>query len=390
MAKTAPATLGCTIRTLPPELAIEAARVAVDIFPANRPAVQQFASMIPGDGGDVLVPQFIAALTTKYFGPQPRVLPVSFHGADVAPTVRNKIIEYLNRWDCGLTYAWTAGVGKVRIGFERSGFWSYLGTDILMIPEDRPTMNLQGFDSLGYWPESEWRRIVPHEGGHTAGLVHEHLRRAEVERLYRERVIARMKREQGWSEAQVISQALTPVEESSLIPGPVEDDSIMCYRFEPEDTIDGRGIAGGSDITANDRKFMLAIYPKAAGPVAPPSPPPVRPPEPKPPVEPETIRPPSRPKTLNVGYTSRKLALKPGEEHWFKVRISRAGGYAVATRGDVSLSLSLYRLVAGGLVAQAGSPARIDAALNPGLYYVRVRGVSPADTGNFQVKVATR
>jgi len=58
-----------------------------------------------------------------------------------------------------------------------SGYWSYLGTDILHIPKNRPTMCLENFsmDTL----ESEYKRVVRHETGHTLGFPHEHMRRCE-------------------------------------------------------------------------------------------------------------------------------------------------------------------------------------------------------------------
>ena len=59
---------------------------------------------------------------------------------------------------------------------EWSGYWSYLGTDVLHIPVDQQTMNLQGFTERT--PESEYRRVVRHETGHTMGFPHEHMRRS--------------------------------------------------------------------------------------------------------------------------------------------------------------------------------------------------------------------
>ena len=68
----------CSIRVLPPELVAHAARIATDINPLNRPAVAQFAATFPGDETDIVPTQYIAALTSKYWGSQPRVLPVTF------------------------------------------------------------------------------------------------------------------------------------------------------------------------------------------------------------------------------------------------------------------------------------------------------------------------
>ena len=47
-------------------------------------------------------------------------------------------------------------MGKVRITRDLAGYWSYLGTDILLIPPDQPTMCLQGFTE-----RTAVRRIPP-------------------------------------------------------------------------------------------------------------------------------------------------------------------------------------------------------------------------------------
>lgn len=73
--------------------------------------------------------------------------------------------------------------GDVRISLAGSGYWSYLGTDILHIPSNQPTMNLQDFSMST--PESEYKRVVRHETGHTLGFPHEHLRKEIVDNIDR-------------------------------------------------------------------------------------------------------------------------------------------------------------------------------------------------------------
>ena len=61
------------------------------------------------------------------------------------------------------------------------GYWSYVGIDILSIPENEPTMNLESFTMST--PNSEFFRVVRHETGHTLGFPHEHMRRELVARI---------------------------------------------------------------------------------------------------------------------------------------------------------------------------------------------------------------
>jgi hypothetical protein len=65
------------------------------------------------------------------------------------------------------------------------GYWSYLGTDILLIPPSQQTMNLEGFTMN--MPETEYRRVIRHEAGHTLGFPHEHMRKELIARIDREK-----------------------------------------------------------------------------------------------------------------------------------------------------------------------------------------------------------
>lgn len=164
----------CFIPTLPDRLQERAAELASRINPVNA-VFTQFAM---GDGG--LEIARLAVLTSKYWGRQRRTLTVSF--TEATPNdLRQRILGHMNAWSIGVTFALTAGIGHVRISRGGQGYWSYLGTDVLLIPRDRPTMNLQGFTMNSL--ESEYRRVVRHETGHTLGFPHEHLRRQLVSRL---------------------------------------------------------------------------------------------------------------------------------------------------------------------------------------------------------------
>jgi hypothetical protein len=130
-------------------------------------------------------------------------------------------------------------------------------------------MNLDSFAMST--PESEWRRVVRHECGHTLGFPHEHLRAAVIRRLHRGRTVAYFRQNYGWSESMTVSNVLTPLEESALIATPQADEtSIMAYQLPGSITTDGRPVVGGDDINPLDAEFAAKLYP----PVTPPPPPP--------------------------------------------------------------------------------------------------------------------
>jgi len=136
--------------------------------------------------------------------------------------------------------------------------------DAIGIEEDQPTFNLEGFTMRT--SESEFKRVVRHEAGHTLGFDHEHMRADLVSRIDRNKAIAYYDREEGWTTEETIEQVLTPLSKRSIM-GTLESDphSIMCYQIPGEITKDGKTIPGGLDINAKDYKFAGTIYPVNAG-----------------------------------------------------------------------------------------------------------------------------
>ena len=198
----------CSIKQLPGRLVQKAAKTAVSINPTNR---VNFGPLRHGGPGSVLPPAAIAVLVGKYWGPQPRQLTVSF--LDGGPNdLRGRIIEHMNAWNqtAGISFVETSGVGNVRISRNLAGYWSYLGTDILHIPSDRPTLNLQGFTMN--MPESEFHRVVRHEAGHTLGFPHEHMRAELVAMIDPQKAYDFFLQTQGWDRQTVDQQVLTPLE----------------------------------------------------------------------------------------------------------------------------------------------------------------------------------
>jgi hypothetical protein len=171
----------------------------------------------------------------------------------------------MNAWAqfCGVSFTETADTGDVRISRGQGGYWSYLGTDIHLIPTNRQTMNLQGFTMST--PDSEFHRVVRHETGHTLGFPHEHMRQALVDRIDRQKAYAYFLRTQGWDQQTVDQQVLTPLDPSEIIGTEADQDSIMCYQLPGEITKDGRPIHGGLDINDSDGRFAGIVYPKSIG-----------------------------------------------------------------------------------------------------------------------------
>jgi Astacin (Peptidase family M12A) len=265
--KTADEPIVCLPKRLPQNLWVAAAQTASKINPLNHPPINRLMLV---EKGFTPTKQSIAVMTTKYWGNKGVKLTVGF--LDGPPSdLRKRILEHMNAWNktANVQFVQTSTDPQVRIArTPGDGHWSYLGTDVLSIRKNEATMNLDSFTMNT--PESEYRRVVRHETGHTLGCPHEHMRRALVNLIDPAKAIAFFGATQGWDPDMVRRQVLTPLEESSLIGTMTSDsNSIMCYQLPGSITKNGKPIVGGTNIDKSDSTFMALIYPKPSASNAP-------------------------------------------------------------------------------------------------------------------------
>ena len=390
---------------LPEELRVMAAVRAAEAFPPNSPlhgAASGFA--------EFLQPQQIAGITSKFWGSQTSELSVQFLDNPTA-ACRRMILEAANSWDCRIIFRETSGPGQVRLSRDKSGLYSYLGQDILMVPADRETINFQG------WTErtliSEYLRVVPHEFGHTLGFVHEQLRPEVLADILVNETIAWYRDNQGFDEATTRANVLTGLDVRTLMSTPVDQDSIMAYWLATFLTRSGRGFRGGLRLTQSDLDFVDLIYPKANDPAPPVSPPPTSPPPgpispspptPSPPPEPPSpivppgptspapLSPDAGPYDLKIGVPSDTFTLLDGTAIRFRFRPKGKHTFVAATASKLALVMELLDAT-GQVLAKDEDAAGKDGnamlarTLKPGTYYLRVKGMIPEVIGPFRVKV---
>lgn len=99
----------CTPKSLPKSLLVQAVRKAAEINPMNSPIMQFALGAMPAD------PLSIAALTTKYWGPNRRRLTVKFMDTN-SKALKDKILQYMNAWSktACITFVETSGTAQVR------------------------------------------------------------------------------------------------------------------------------------------------------------------------------------------------------------------------------------------------------------------------------------
>ena len=254
----------CVPKALTPSQAETAFRRSIEINPANAATSRAVERTPVGRRGG---PRRLALLIEYRWPVTGVTLSVQFLD-NPSKELRARILLHMNAWrkTANVRFEETRGTGMVRIARldepeDMAGYWSYVGTQILGIEDDQPTFNLEGFTMRT--SESEFRRVVRHEAGHTLGFEHEHMRSALVKKIDRRKAIAYFDRTQGWTEQETIEQVLTPLSAKSIM-GTTESDplSIMCYEIPGAITKDGKPIRGGTDINSNDYRFAGKVYPK--------------------------------------------------------------------------------------------------------------------------------
>lgn len=213
-------------------------------------------------------PAVIAVVKSNYWGKHGKRLTTSFMD-NPSKALKNEIMKHLNMWSSRANVEFVESDVDPLVRIDRrsgqtwGGYWSYVGTEILGVPKDQPTMNFEGFTMKK--PPSEFRRVVCHEAGHTLGFPHEHMRKSFVQRIDPEKAYAYFQVTEGWSRQDVDEQVLSPLSERSLIDTPPDQTSIMCYQLPASIMRDNKPILGGNKINETDYRFAATIYPLPAG-----------------------------------------------------------------------------------------------------------------------------
>jgi hypothetical protein len=109
------------------------------------------------------------------------VLTACFFGGE--DDSRETVAELANQWTIGTDIKFDFGqarsrydcaskpIADIRIGFNKPGYWAYLGTDAIAAPKNAPTLNLYAMDEEVTGTAA--RMQVLHQFGHALGFMHQ-------------------------------------------------------------------------------------------------------------------------------------------------------------------------------------------------------------------------
>jgi hypothetical protein len=307
------------------------------------------------------------ALETRTLWKPGRVLRVRFMDGDAA--VRAKVKAVAKTWEQHANLCLEFGndpEAEIRISFfADAGSWSWLGTDCLAIPKDRPTMNY-GWLRLST-PDIEYQRVVLHEFGHALGCIHEHQHPTHSIPWNRDAVIrAYSGPPNHWSLAQIEANVLNKYNTTITQFSAFDPRSIMLYPV-PRELTDGVFEVGmNTGLSETDKAFMAKMYPNQG----------------------------LGPQELLLGGAPLPAEIKEaGEEDQFYFVVQQAGTYTVETLGRTDVSMGLFgpddrlRQIAQDDDSGQGLNAKISTILIPGQYFVRVRHFRPRGVGQYTVSV---
>ncbi|MRX38397.1 hypothetical protein GJU43_03860 [Flavobacterium sp. LC2016-23] len=203
----------------------------------------------------------MAAETRKLWRPN-QTLKVFFFVSDKARDQR--VLQYASIWSehCSIKFERTDNrdEAQIRVGYDATGSWSYIGTDALGVDKHKATINFGWLsDSL---PEPEYKQVVLHEFGHALGLIHEH-QSPDIKMDWDKNVVYNYYAfTHGWSKADVDKNVFQEYDKTTIRYSEVDRDSIMGYYLPPEFTKNKQSFPFNYDLSATDKKYIGELYPE--------------------------------------------------------------------------------------------------------------------------------
>jgi hypothetical protein len=317
--------------------------------------------------GDAGVPMPEAAVERLKLWENGRRLRVKF--LDGIPAVQARVQAIAKEWEAvaNLTLDFVAGgPAEIRISFAEKGFsWSTVGTDALLVPPSRPTMNYGWLEPTT--AEREYQRVVRHEFGHALGMIHEHQNPDAVGKIPwdKPKVYAHYA-QQGWTREDVDFNLFAVYDEDATNHTEFDPTSIMQYAVPDSLTIGSFAIGWNTELSPTDIEFMRRQYPRGA---------------------PAMVE-----LTVGAARTAAEIGMG-GEVDTYHFEVASPGTHVMTTEGSTDTVMTLHGPNDAGAIITwdddrgRGKNARIVRKLFAGSYWLSVRHKDPAATGAYTIGV---
>lgn len=210
-----------------------------------------------------------AVVSARALWPQNSTLSMCFF--DGNPSVQQAVLEIAqeiyNETNLKLDpkrYSCADKDAEIRISFRQVGYWSYVGTDALLIEKGRPTLGLQNLDVRDSLNEQQ-KGIVRHEIMHSIGALHEHQHpAADCEKQLDWDKVATLL---GWTPQEMRTNFSQLIFNSNTITSSYDQKSIMHYQLPPSYWKAGTRSScyirfNNVQLSTTDKEMLNNVYPK--------------------------------------------------------------------------------------------------------------------------------
>lgn len=197
-----------------------------------------------------------------YYWPVGSTIRVGFVAGQKA--IQDKVFAIAKEWSkyANVTFVKAEpNDADVRVSFDNTGEWSYLGTQSLSIPKGQPTANL-GPPTVDFTNELESRQLTLHAFGHVLGLIHEFQSPAAASQVNLEKARAYFSGPPNYWTSEMVESNYRPLKNASLYADkPFDPYSVMLHRLPAEIMNSGKTFEPGDQLSPGDIAFIRMLYP---------------------------------------------------------------------------------------------------------------------------------